>query len=274
MKNIIHYILFGIKNPLSFRLIYLFEKVGKFLVIQVNKFWFHIPFFFLLRKDYMLENSDGKWLIKQWSDHDTLVSPLFETEMRKEFFLDTPWYFIDIGAHVGKWSINVARQNPDNKVLAIEANMLTFSYLEKNIEWNHLQHQITPIHIWVSSKKWKLEFEYDTLNTWMSWVSLWREWKNIKKLEVESDTLDDVLQSQKIPYWDVRLIKIDVEWHEYEVFQGMKDFLSKKEWPMKIICEIFAPEDVKNKTVTLLQDFGYSLRFAPGDTVDHIFYKN
>jgi tRNA G46 methylase TrmB len=117
-------------------------------VISLNrKFGFHIPLCYLFKKDYVLENADGIWNIKQGSDYDTLISPLFEPELRSEFCLEKPGYFIDIGAHIGKWSIFIARQNPENRVLSIDANKYTFSYLEKNIEVNALQKQITPVNI-------------------------------------------------------------------------------------------------------------------------------
>jgi len=55
---------------------------------------------YLFKKDYTLYNSDGIWRIRTKSDYDTLISPLFEPELREAFTLSEGGIFLDIGSHV------------------------------------------------------------------------------------------------------------------------------------------------------------------------------
>ncbi len=270
----VHYILFELENPLMFRIRYLIEKIGKISVITLNRsFWFHLPLFFLFHEDYILKNIDGIWNIKHGSDYDTLISPLFEPELRNEFHLDRPGYGIDIGAHIGKWSIFVAKQHPENRVLAIDANRYTFAYLEKNIRDNALGNQITPVHIGLSEKEGTAMFDYDTVNTGTSGIDLGKTGKSVEKMEVALKTFDQVISEQWIPLDAIRLIKIDVEWHEWSVFAGMKGFLENKKNGIKIICEIHPTNPQKQEILDQMKAYWYALRFVPGNTVDHIFYQ-
>lgn len=273
MFSYVKYILW-LKNTFSFRLVYLLEKIGKITVITLNRiFHKNISYCYLLRRDYKIFNSDGIWNIKHSSDYDTLISPLFEPELRTEFRLQSPGYFIDIGAHIGKWSIYIAKQDVRNKVLAIDANKYTFAYLEKNIIDNHLSSQIHAVNIGLSHESGAAIFDYDTVNTGTSGIGLGKTGEWVEKIEVALKTFDRVISENSISIEDIRMIKIDVEGHEGPVFEGMKWFLESKKQGITIICEIHNTNPEKSKILQFMKDYGYSLRFVTGDTVDHIFYK-
>ena len=71
--------------------------------------------------------------------------------------------------------------------------------------------------------------------------------------------LDSIAIEKNINPFDVRLIKIDVEWFEYNVFLWAKVFFSKLK-KCTLIIEII--EESKNKTATmkLIESFWFELK--------------
>ena len=259
----IRYILFEIKNPILFRLIYLIEKIIKmpfiFIKYKFNKQNIYIPYIF--KKDYILSNIDWIFFIKSKSDFDYIFNPYFEWEL-KDFF-SCEWLFFDIWAHAWKWSVFVAKTW--FKAYAFEPNPETFKYLNENIKLNNLENNIRSFNLWVWEKKWELNFLADKNETWKSkFVSKW--WIKIKII-----TIDDFIKENKIDTNKIDLIKIDTEWFEFNVFKWMTEFLWKTK-KVKIICEILDNQEDKKEIFIFLEKYGFSYKKLP-TPADYLFYK-
>jgi FkbM family methyltransferase len=145
---------------------------------------------------------------------------------------------VDVGAHIGRYTIiSSKRVGPTGKVLAIEANPTNFEILGRNIKLNQLNNVIalnyaaysreTKIKLYLpGEEKGKRKQGHGTTTTVYNTIMLDRaNAKEDKYLEVNADTLDNLLQQNGIG--QVNWIKIDVEGAELEVLKGAINILSK-----------------------------------------------
>ena len=171
--------------------------------------------------------------------------------------------FIDVGAHIGKYSIKVAR-NPKVKVIALEPEKFNFSLLKKNVALNGLSN-IFPINKGAYSATGKIPFYISGPGEGMHSVipqeDAWKE------ASIEVETLDNIVN--RLPVREpIRLIKIDTEGAESEVLKGAEKILQTHH--PKIVVEIW-----KNSASSLsfvqehLQRFNYSC--IPLDEENYLF---
>jgi hypothetical protein len=78
-----------------------------------------------------------------------------------------------------------------------------------------------------------------------------------KYIEVEADTLDNLLKSRGIT--TVNWIKIDVEGAEYEVLKGAREILSANK-PISILVEVHG-KDTYGPTIELLRSNNFDIEF-------------
>jgi FkbM family methyltransferase len=123
--------------------------------------------------------------------------------------------FIDIGANIGVLSCMAATcVGPGGKVLSFEPHPRIFSYLERNINRNNFA-QIHAFGIGLGASESILYFrdgQADDMNSIAD-----------SGIPVRVRRLDDVIAEQKVER--IRLMKVDVEGFELEVFKGANDTL-------------------------------------------------
>jgi FkbM family methyltransferase len=153
-----------------------------------------------------------------------------EEEILKHFRPESGDIVLDIGAHIGHYTIIASKRvGPKGKVIAIEADPSNFEMLNKNIKLNNLTNVI-PLNYAAYSKESRIrlytpaeESGYTIYNTIMSSRSKPQD----KFIEVNTNTLDNLLQQNKIKEEQIKWIKIDVEGAEFEVLKGATNVLSK-----------------------------------------------
>jgi FkbM family methyltransferase len=148
---------------------------------------------------------------------------IHEEDIRKHFNPKKGDTVIDIGAAFGLYTITSSKQvGPNGKVIAIEAHPDSFEMLNRNIKLNGLTN-ITTLNYAVYSRKTKVKI-YGNYTIMSERI---REKKVKEKfVEVNADTLDNMLQQNGIRQEQVNWIKIDVEGAEYEVLKGACNTLS------------------------------------------------
>lgn len=135
---------------------------------------------------------------------------------------------IDIGAHIGVFSVFAANRSPDLKIFAYEPAVDNFSLLQENIKLNNLKDRISAIHKAVCGVSGSREFYLPkdsglyTLNQEYA-----RECdERYTKTLVECQSLADFFKFNKIGFCD--FIKIDCEGGEYEIlYSASKETFSK-----------------------------------------------
>jgi FkbM family methyltransferase len=163
--------------------------------------------------------------------NDLLNLTIRENEIIEKFHPKSDEIVIDVGAHYGRYTIIAAKRvGPKGKVVAIEADPKNVVLLNKNIKLNKLNDNVITSNYAVSSKEEKIKLftpEEDSGSTIYNTIISDRLSPEEKFIEVNANTLDNILQENGIKHDQVNWIKIDVEGAEFEVLKGATGILSK-----------------------------------------------
>ena len=116
---------------------------------------------------------------------------------------------VDIGAHIGSYSIYASKKATNGKIYAFEASAENYEILKDNINSNNCSN-ITAKNYAVSSKSGKINF-YTSYNKGMGSIIP----GNGKKEEIKSITLSQILKGNKLNKIDI--LKIDAEGAEFDI---------------------------------------------------------
>jgi FkbM family methyltransferase len=166
---------------------------------------------------------------------------------------------IDIGAHIGRYTITGSKQvGSTGKVVAIEADPDNFELLKRNIALNNLAN-VLPLNYAVFSTRTRIKLYEQSASAKYNSVMLTRAAKTKNYVEVNADTLDSILKQNGIN--QINWIKIDVEGAEFEVLKGSTETLSGGS--ISILLEIHNIEDPSHyhNVVNFLKDLNYEMTF-------------
>ena len=173
---------------------------------------------------------------------------------------------VDVGAHMGRYTITSSKSvGASGKVIAVEAHPYNFRILQRNLWLNKLTN-VNALNCAVYSKKARLklylpdeDLGYTMHHSLMTNYLSTKYNKEIERryVEVEADTLDNLLKSRRITTVD--WIKIDVEGAEYEVLKGAKEMLSANK-PISILVEVHG-KDTYRPTIDLLRSQNFNIEF-------------
>lgn len=217
-----------------------------------------------------IKNRDGEFFCgNSWLMTQGAISN-YEPKSREHLVLDKG-VFIDVGANIGKYAVIVGKQlrnESANKrrgsVMAIEPSAEIFRILEKNIRLNNLTNVI-PLNLAASDKEGVSEFYLSSEGFGTSSSLIEIKFKS-KKVEVKTDTLDNIVKRLNIKKVD--LIKIDVEGAEPKVLGGAFGIL-KKDKP-KIVFEALNKRCFE-ECEKILKKFNYEIeRIGPVDFIAEI----
>jgi len=173
---------------------------------------------------------------------------------------------LDVGAHLGRYSIISANiVGEKGKVVALEASPLVFQKLNRNIKLNKLTNTIS-MNYAVYSKKTKIKLFFpneEFKNTVYNSVMCTRSQDIGKFVNVDANTLDNIIDSIGIQLEQVNWIKIDVEGAELEVLKGATGILSKSK-DISLLIEIHNIDHEKNfykEIIDLLTNYKFKIEF-------------
>ncbi len=178
---------------------------------------------------------------------------------------------IDIGAHIGSFSLLVARNAPNGRVLSFEPDPDNYAQLTKNINASGTKNVVARQYA-VSAKRGTITFQRDRLNTAES--SLYK--KGTETVEVTSTTLEDIFKQENIKICNY--LKLDCEGAEYEIlFSAPKELFLRVE---KIVMECHAPQffginDKKcsyDNMITFLKNLGYKTRVVRENAMHNLIF--
>ena len=179
---------------------------------------------------------------------DFTTMTMREDEIIRHFNTKQGDIVVDVGAHIGKYTIIASKRVGENgKVIAIEAHPGNYEMLNRNIKLNGLTN-VTTLNYAVYSKESKIKLflpggksNHTIYNTLISSRATNEE----KFVEVNANTLDSLLLQGGISHAEVNWIKIDVEGAEFEVLKGAHDIMSNSN-NITFLIEIHNLEDGKN----------------------------
>jgi len=173
--------------------------------------------------------------------------------------------FIDVGAHVGKYALKVAKANPTSLVIAIEPGKLQFNALIDSIRKNNLKNVI-PLNIaaWDNEARLKLRVYSDTGTSTV--VDEFHGFGRLMHIEdVEARPLDDVVGGVSLGRVD--WVKVDVEGAELHVLRGFRNGIAR--FRPRVIIEVkeFNREGVFN----FFREVNYECKHIPEDESGEYF---
>jgi FkbM family methyltransferase len=166
---------------------------------------------------------------------------------------------IDIGAHIGRYTITSSKQvGKTGKVVAIEADPDNFQLLKRNIALNNLTN-VLPLNYAVFSTRTRMKLYEQSASAKYNSLMLARAAKTKNYVEVNADTLDSILKLNEVN--QVNWIKIDVEGAEFEVLKGSTKTLSGEN--VSLFIEIHNIDDPSHydNIVDFLKYHNYEITF-------------
>ena len=193
---------------------------------------------------------------------DFIVMTRHEDEIIERFLPKQGDIVVDIGAHMGRYTIiSSKRVGTNGKVVAIEAHPGNFEMLNRNIKLNQLANVI-PLNYAVYSKETKIklylpeeESGYTIYNTIMSN----RAGIEDKFVDVNAQTVDYLLELNQIKEELINWIKIDVEGAEFEVLKGATNVLSKSK-DIALLIEIHGLDNYR-PILNFLSLYNFKIEF-------------
>jgi FkbM family methyltransferase len=220
------------------------------------------PSDFLPERSYMMECGARAIPRKGTRDFQMLFIPR-EEDVKRHLVMEENETFVDVGANVGSYSLMVANEYKDRavKVIAIEAHPENYKALRRNIQCNKFENVITtkPINKVVSNYKglvYLYERSHDGTRVDSEMYSVCNDQRidaynilhpNGKSLEIQCDTLDNILLNYKVD-----VIKMDIEGAEVLVLKAATKTLERIR---KIVVEIHGDKSDDVKQVLRTHEF-------------------
>lgn len=212
---------------------------------------------YLLLIDCTIKNSAGIFRCRARTNDALIICEAHEQQLKQYFSSFREGNFVDIGAHVGKYTVQLARQVQNRgRVLAIEAHPKNFEALIYNIKLNGLDN-VTALNIACWSENSKLQLYQDLNTTATTSYSLIDKFQG-DYIYIDARKLDDILKDMKIDTVD--FMKIDVESAEAEVLRGAEAVL-KSNNVKRILFEQSESMGIQ-ACRSILEKYGYSINHA------------
>ncbi|MBD3330215.1 FkbM family methyltransferase [Candidatus Peregrinibacteria bacterium] len=162
---------------------------------------------------------------------------------------------VDIGAHIGLFSIYAAVLNPEIGIFCFEPEPQNFSLLKKNIKENRLKN-IYPASKAISDRNdiCELFLSEDSHNH-----SLCTPSQN--SMQVPASTINRIFQKNKIEKCE--LLKIDTEGGEYAILESLPRELAEKIDTIYIEYHELNNTPKKNHLINILNKLGYKVSSTP-----------
>jgi FkbM family methyltransferase len=167
--------------------------------------------------------------------------------------LGTDDNFVDVGAHIGLYSLMACTRIANGIVVAIEPTPSTFQVLRKNIRLNKLE--IRAVNCGVSDKEEKLSLHLDRSGN--RGGNSFVEHAGGSTVDVPCFPLVDILRKEGVK--TLRGMKIDVEGYEYKVLKHFFENAETTLYPTFIIAEFFEGRTTRTtgQHIELLETHGY-----------------
>ena len=171
----------------------------------------------------------------------------YEAANMKKLSLKRGDVFIDVGAHVGKYTVEAAREVGDEgRVISVEPFPSNIAMLKENIGLNRLKNvEIVNMAAWNCSEQLRL-FVGDSSAVGGIYNNF-----NLNSILVKAEKMDRIVGDAKLGRVD--WVKIDVEGAEYQVLQGIEETLER--FKPRLLVEVWQRN--KSKVEKLLSEHNY-----------------
>jgi len=201
--------------------------------------------------EVIVRNSSGLFYCRSHSGDLWVVSDRAEPDLMRCLDKLNSGIFVDIGAHIGKYTIQVAKNiGSSGHVIAIEADPENYETLVRNIKLNNLEN-VFAINMACWDKKEDLCLYMRPMGE-KAGSSVVKSTVTSRVINIQSDTLDNILDNLGIHF--VNVVKIDVECAEEKVLAGMGKIISNNK-SIEIFFEAW-DENYLNQCKEVLNSYG------------------
>lgn len=144
---------------------------------------------------------------------------------------------MDIGAHLGVFSLLAADANSTSRVFAFEPQPTNFRFLCAHIESSGMRERITPFEAAISDHTGTDQLLLKGTSGSTLAKDFWADSATLSQAQVQTTTLDDWLLSNQVSLSPHSILKMDVETHEPAILRGAQKALSQEP---AIFCEVLA----------------------------------
>lgn len=203
--------------------------------------------------EVILKNRNGMFKCRKGSGDIGIVGEACEIDLTNYFTKVRSGVFVDVGAHIGRYTIKMARQIGDKgKVIAIEADPENYKALVDNIKLNRVDN-VYAFNVACCDKEEDVKLFIQPLkHSVFSSIKLDVLGKSDRTIMVNGNTLDNILNGLGID--KINVVKIDVEGAEKEVLLGMKEAISRNN-DIEILFEAWNSSYL-GECRKVLQDYG------------------
>lgn len=172
---------------------------------------------------------DGSILRCRYQDSGALLSVYIEDEYDVPVGWSDLRTIVDIGAHIGAFTVRAGLRSPKARILAVEPNPAVFVHLQENVEANRLSPRTSTVRAAIGAREGRGTLSNPRSSLGARVVPAAQD----RERMVEIKTLESLLSETGFDRVD--LLKVDCEGSEYEVFFGAGD--SVLERITSIVCE-------------------------------------
>ncbi len=177
-------------------------------------------------------------------NHEPLVQKVFEPKQGE--------VFVDVGAHIGLYTLRAAREvGPTGRVIAVEPDPQSYCILKDNVALNNL-HNVLVVNAALSDASGQKTF-YACTDPSLSGFELQSNARLREVRTVKTLTLDELVRIAEVS--DVNWIKLDVEGAETKVLHGGANLLANAK-KLRVIVE-----SSNGDAMEYLKQFGFETRY-------------
>jgi len=201
--------------------------------------------------EFIVPDAQSLWILTHYEKH-------IVNKLKQVFSRNPDLIFVDIGAHIGKYTVLAGRYLKRGFVVAFEPCLENFKYLTLNVKLNNINNaKLFQLALWNEVKRIKLFIastsgEHTCKQTFGKFI------------EVLAMPLDVIIFHMN--FQDVDIVKIDVEGAEIEVIEGALNTLRK--------CKPHLIVEVKlhnlHRMFGYLLKLGYSIKLLDVQR-DHVY---
>jgi len=201
-------------------------KILKDTIKQIKNWYNPINYYLgILNKESIIYFKNGtKCVMRNKSDSIAFFENYFLklNNPNKKFEIKKDDIVIDIGAHIGYFTIYAAKNAYQGTVYSIEPYKESFEILKKNLKLNDLEN-VKPLHAAISRVTEQVTLYIDKNNQIGN--SIFRIDKTTESEKVDSFSLGDFVKNNRIE--KINFLKIDCEGAEFEILLNMDKELLK-----------------------------------------------
>lgn len=178
---------------------------------------------------------------------------------------------IDIGAHIGIFSIFASKFAKEGKIYAFEPIPENFEMLKHNIEINQIKN-IIPINKAISDKKGQKEIFLSKDTGGHSFYSFYCGGDRTKAINIQTISLKDIIEENDISQID--FLKVDCEGEEYTILFSCPDKILKTIRKISAECHNINNNRHIFSLKKFLKEKGFEVKIKSDSNMEGTLYAN